>query len=203
MEFNNVRKLYKLCHDIVASFVRNVLKAEIIGEEHLNNWNGGIIASNHISLTDPPFIGSLIPQEIYFLAKKELFDIPLFGMLIRKLNAIPIRRGAIDRKAISIVQTTLQKEGSFVIFPEGSRKNFTAKPGIGKVAIKTQCPILPVYIENSQNFGSLFNKSKKLKIIFGKPISPDEYKDHQDQKSDYRNLAVKILERINKLSDEN
>jgi 1-acyl-sn-glycerol-3-phosphate acyltransferase len=203
MELKSVRKVYQFCHDLVENFVRKVLKAEIIGEENLKSWNGGIIASNHISLCDPPIIGSLIPKEIYFLAKKELFDIPIFGLLIRKLNAIPIRRGTIDRKAISTVKATLKKEGSFVIFPEGSRKNFTAKPGIGKVAIQTRSPIMPVYIENSQNIGSLFCKSKKLKIVFGKPIDPTEYNEYQDQKSDYRKLAAEILERINKLSNGN
>lgn len=179
------------------------MKAKIIGEENLKNWKCGLIASNHRSLNDPPIIGGLMPKEIYFLAKMELFKIPGFGLLIRNLNSIPVRRGRFERETIEKVEETLRKGGSFLIFPEGSRKNFTAKPGIGMFALKTRCPILPIYIENSRNLGLGFFKIKKIKVIFGKPVDPSEYADMEDNKKNYRILSGKILERINKLHDEN
>ena len=64
----------------------------------------------------------------------------------------------------------IEKGESVLIFPEGSRKNFSARPGIGKVAITAQSPVLPIRIENSNRLLSVIFGKRKLRVIIGKPV---------------------------------
>ena len=64
------------------------------GSEHIPAQGAVLIAANHIAYFDPPLIGSASPRELYYMAKKELFENSLFGWLISKFNAFPISRGS-------------------------------------------------------------------------------------------------------------
>ena len=90
-----------------------------------------------------------------------------------------------------------------LIFPEGTRKSSKAKSGIGKIALETGKDILPIYIENSDKFWSCLIGKKRLKIIFGEKIKATEFSQWEKNKDNYRKLAEMILERINRLKDEN
>jgi len=165
---------------------------KIINKQQIKNAHGCIIAANHISWFDPPFIGSVLPFSINYLAKAELFRNKIFGNLLKKLNAIPIKRGTIDRKAIEIVKEKLQSGNSVLIFPEGTRKSSKAKSGIGKIALETGKDILPIYIENSDKFWSCLIGKKGLKIIFGEKIKAAEFSQWEKNKDNYRKLAEMI-----------
>lgn len=195
------RKLYLF----IIACVRGIMKLlgyRILNKDRIKNAQNCIIAANHISLLDPPFIGSIFKKEISILAKSELFKNKLFGGLIRYLNAIPIKRGRIDRDAISKVTNILNEGGSLLLFPEGTRKSDTAKPGIGKIALQTQKDILPVFIQNSTDFlGCLFRK-KRLKIVIGEKIKTKDYIDGEITKDSYRSFAEMVLSRINELENE-
>ncbi len=160
-----------------------------------------IIASNHLAYPDPPFIGSVIPYEISYLAKSEIFANPLLGKIFHGVNAIPIRRGMIDRHSTNTVLERLEQGGSVLIFPEGSRKKFKARPGIGMVAISSQKPIIPVKIENTQKLLGCFFRVKKLRIIVGETIPVEKVSEYPDTKDGYRALSEMILDRINELGN--
>ncbi len=89
-----------------------------------------------------------------------------------------------------------------MIFPEGSRKSFTAKPGIAKLAWEANAPIYAVKIENSNDLWACFFRKKHLYFVFRKPLYADEYKS-MVKEGEYRQLATIILNRINGTSDEN
>lgn len=177
---------------------------ESVNDGELIEKNSCVMASNHISYLDPPFLGSITPGEIYYLAKSELFEIPLLGQLISKLNALPVKRGAIDRKSIEIVENVLLQNNTILIFPEGSRKNFNAKPGIGKIVYQTKKDVLPVYLENTDKFCQCLFRRKKIRLIVGNKIKFNEYKiDNLDKKEAYRYIANYVLKRINSLKNDN
>jgi 1-acyl-sn-glycerol-3-phosphate acyltransferase len=175
---------------------------KIVHKERLNDISNCIIAANHISLNDPPFIASIMPIEISFLAKSELFKNKIFGSLISYLNAIPIRRGAIDREALQKVEKSLQDGKTILIFPEGTRKSTKAKPGIGKIALETKTDIVPIYIENSNNFFGCLIRKKRLCIVIGERIKTDEYPIKENIKDSYREYSDFILKRIYELKNE-
>ncbi len=192
-------KFYTLARNATRFFLLKICRMEIIGEENLENWKSGILASNHMSYLDPPLLGSVSTVPIHFVAKKELFQIPVLGYIIRQLNAFPIRRGTIDRKALTHMAGLIEDGESVLIFPEGSRKNFSARPGIGKVAVTTQSPVLPIRIENSNRLLSVIFGKRKLKVFIGKPVQPVQVKDTDNVKDIYREYSKNILNLINSL----
>jgi len=177
---------------------------EVLHKERIHKARGAIIVANHISWFDPPFIGAAVPYEIAFLAKEELFKNKFFGNILRKLNVIPVNRRGADIKAITAVINVLNSGKSLLLFPEGTRKGKTIKPGVGLFAIKTKKDILPIYIENSDNLTScLFSASKKIKIVVGEPIEYDFFKDWEQSKENYQKLADHAYQKIMELKSGN
>ena len=138
----------------LASVVLGALSRwEVKGRDQIPQTGGLIVASNHISFWDPPFIGAAIPREAHFLAKEELFSTPLLGPLIRSVNAIPIRRGVADLSGMSRAIASMKSGGALLMFPEGSRMKdgelHPARPGVGMMAVHADVPILPCFISGS------------------------------------------------------
>ena len=167
---------------------------------------GVIVASNHVAYVDPPFVGAVAPREFFYLAKAELFSNPLFGWLIKKYNAIPIARGAFDRRAI-LRAVELLKEGKvLLLFPEGTRNRgerfLEPKLGIGKIALEAGVPIVPAYIHNSGGLFASFFKRKRLIIGFDIPISRTSLERLPKDKEGYRAIGQEIMQRIGMLKEK-
>jgi len=184
------------------TLLRKILGNRVIHKQRLAGSTNCIIAANHISYLDPPFIGSLIKKEINYLAKAELFHFKPFGKILRSVHAIPIKRGRIDCKAIEICSQRLQSGQALLIFPEGSRSSFQAKPGIGKIALQTRKDILPIYIANSNKFCATLFRKKRLTFVIGEKIKINNFIKYGDNKENYRRIANYVLEKINGLKNE-
>ena len=144
------------------------------GAENIPGSGAFILASNHISYFDPPFVASYTTRPMHFFAKKELFDIPVVGSILRKVHAHPVRRGVFDRTAITTAVTILNGGEPLVVFPEGTRgggKEFLKpRPGVGMIARECEVPILPCYIHGSNNAKSCFLRREKLSVSYGSLI---------------------------------
>ncbi len=164
-----------------------------------------IIASNHAAYVDPPFIGAVCPRELSYLAKVELFSHPLFGWLIRKYNAIPIVRGAFDRRAIVQAVRLLKGGRGLLLFPEGTRSregNFLEpKLGVGMIACEAGVPIVPTYISNSSGLWDSLLKRKRLIIAFDIPVESDWLAQIPRNKEGYKIIGQQIMSRIGGLKD--
>jgi 1-acyl-sn-glycerol-3-phosphate acyltransferase len=176
------------------------------GTEFIPQKGGVIIASNHAAYVDPPFVGAASPRELYYLAKRELFNNSLFGWLIRKYNAFPVTRGSFDRKAIPQAVTLLNEGKALLLFPEGTRSrdgNFLEpKLGIGKIAKEAGVPIVPAYIANSGNLLLTFVKRKKLVILFGSPILKSWLDKIPQNKEGYKRIGQEIMSKIKMLKQK-
>ncbi|MCF7794159.1 MAG: 1-acyl-sn-glycerol-3-phosphate acyltransferase [Candidatus Cloacimonetes bacterium] len=197
-----MRRTYAAITALVRLYMRIFWRLKIYNKERLSNLQNCIIAANHISAFDPPFIGSLVPFEIHYLAKWELFKNKLFGAFLLSVNCIPIKRGRIDKSAITRVKLVLRKKRSILIFPEGTRKSTRVKSGIGKFAIEAKTDICPVYIENSTDFWSCFLGKKRLKIVIGEKIKSDEFAGLQANKENYQKLSENVMKKILELKNE-
>src|SRR3989441_13165289 len=132
------------------------------------------------SLLDPPLVGGVVPRQLSFLAKAELFRIPLFGPLIRRLNARPVRREGPDPGALRMALRVLEEDGALLIFPEGTRGAEgvlrPAKAGAGMLAVKSGAPVVPVYISGSGRAwprGQRLFRPAKVTVAFGPPLRFD------------------------------
>jgi 1-acyl-sn-glycerol-3-phosphate acyltransferase len=171
-----------------------------IGAEHIPKTGGMIIASNHVAYVDPPFLGAVTPRELFYLAKAELFSNALFGWLIRKYNAIPVTRGAFDRKAITRAVELLKGGKALLLFPEGTRSKaerfLEPKMGIGKIALEAGVPIVPAYIHNSGSLFTSFLRRRRLVIGFDSPISKSFLEKLPKDKEGYKSIGQEIMKKI-------
>jgi 1-acyl-sn-glycerol-3-phosphate acyltransferase len=196
-----MRLSYRIITTSVRSFMKLFWRLEIVNAERLQNIGNCIIAANHVSAFDPPFIGSIIPNEIHYLAKAELFRPKWFGAFLLYVNCIPIKRGRIDKAAITMVKMVLRKNHSILIFPEGTRKSTNVKSGIGKFAIDAKKDICPILIENSTEFWKCFTGKKRLRIIIGEKIKAENFKDLESTKENYHIIANNVMNTILGLAD--
>lgn len=158
---------------VVLHFLAKIfLRLEISGTENIPKNGPVVIASNHLSLLDPPIIGVATPRKIHFMAKQELF-IPVLGAIYKTLGAFPVRRGAADRSAIKHGIDLLLDEKVLAIFPEGTRskngKLGKAEPGALMMAGKARAVIIPTAVKgtNIRNSGRIW---PKVRVEFGSPI---------------------------------
>lgn len=183
-----------------------LFRVRMSGHEHIPPTGAVILAVNHISYYDPPLIGSWVPREIHFFAKEELFRNRLFGGIIRALNAFPVRRGTIDRRALEKSQYILRSGGGLLVFPEGTRSKtdnlLDPKPGIGLLAKAVRCPIVPGCIVGSNNLWRCFIGRKKLRLHFGSPFPADWLDQFEDSRTGYEQIASQIMTRIGALRQE-
>lgn len=142
-----------------------------------------IIAPNHASYYDPPLIAISSQEEVYFLARKSLFEHFFLATMIKQLNAFPVSGNTQDLSSFKLIFRLLAENKKVVIFPEGFRSFDGSlseiKSGIGMIALKRKCPIIPVYIHGSFNiwprgrfFPKLFGKTA---CVFGSPILMDDF----------------------------
>ena len=155
--------LYAILKPIVAVFLRVFCGLEAHGIEHVPRDGAVLLVSNHSSVLDGPAIGAAVPRQMTFLAKAELFRIPLFGALLRRLNARPVRREGADAGALRAVLRVLGEHRALLTFPEGTRGEEGVlrppKPGAGMLAVVSGAPVIPVYVHGS---GRAWPKGRRL-----------------------------------------
>ncbi|HXG36760.1 MAG TPA: lysophospholipid acyltransferase family protein [Dehalococcoidia bacterium] len=166
--------------------VRINLRLEIQGLENIPRRGPLILASNHVNVADPPVIVVSTPRRIAMMAKQELFDIPIIGLLYRFYGCIPVRRAEADLAALRKCKVALDKGLVLGMFPEGTRTRkpglIRGEPGTAIVALRSGAPILPVAITGTETiklprsfFHWLTRDRPKVKLIFGKPFQLEQY----------------------------
>ncbi len=178
---------------------------KIYGRENVPETGGFILAPNHISYYDPPFVGSCINRPIHYFAKYELFKNKLFAIILRKVNALPVKRGTIDRQALKMAIDIIKQGSGLTMFPEGTRsktdKFLKPKAGLGLIARNAGCPIVPAYICNTNNLKSCIFRKNRVHISFGKPLSANWVMSFGENKEDYLAISTAVLEQISELKD--
>ncbi|MDO5301000.1 MAG: lysophospholipid acyltransferase family protein [Tissierellia bacterium] len=128
-----------------------------------------MIVANHANFLDPVLVSLVLPRQIHWVAKEELFHIPLFGGFIRRLGAIPIRRDSGDVKSLKAIMKVARGGKIVGIFPEGTRMKGVdldrAKPQTLTLASRLHLPVYPVSIRGPYRIFS------KMEVIFHSPIT--------------------------------
>lgn len=189
--------MYELLRFLFKKFFYVIFRCKEKGVENIPLEGGVIIAANHLSLWDPPLAATYVPRHVHFMAKEELFKIPLFGILIKKLYAFPVRRGAADRSAIRTAIQLLKDGRCLGLFPEGTRnKNGTIgkpEPGVALIAVKAGVPIIPTAVIGTNKLLGPFE------VRYGKAILFDS---EQADKVQLQAFSEKIMQEIRTLYNE-
>ena len=204
MENDFFQKLiYQLVSKIfVFPIYKFLFKGHLIGRNNIPQKDSFIMVSNHGSLLDPPLIGHALGRNISFMAKAELFKIPLLGSVIKACGAYPVKRGIADKNTIKTACKKLSDNNCIGIFIDGTRqKNGRVnkpKQGAALLAFKNQKILLPVAIVNSHRlirFKFCIPFFSKIVIKVGKPIPPPKSLSRDDLKS----VTMLLQENINNL----
>jgi 1-acyl-sn-glycerol-3-phosphate acyltransferase len=179
----------------------------VVGKEEIPSTEGVILAANHVSYVDPLFIGvALADRQLHFLAKEELFRFPVFGALIRGLNAFPVRRGQGDRGAIRQCLRLLAEGEILLMFPEGTRGDgmalLEAEGGIGFLAARSGCPVVPVYVQGTDHVlprGKRIPRLRAVTVYFGRPLRLAADANRRDSRWSYRQLSEQVMKEIGAL----
>ena len=146
----------------------NLVKVTVRGSEHIPD-GPVIFMSNHQSNFDILSLLAAMPRRFYWIAKKELFDIPVFGPSMRRGGYIPLDRGD-GRKALQSLDeaaATIHKGKSVVLFPEGTRSTdgnlLPFKRGGFILARKADVPVIPVTINGS----GAINPANQIRLYSG------------------------------------
>ena len=169
--------LYALVKMVAFALMRLLFRLETRDPGRVPAAGPALLVSNHSSVLDPPLIGSASRRRLAFLAKAELFRIPLFGGLLRRLGARPLRRAGSDPAAMRTVLRVLEEGGALLVFPEGTRGPEgvlrPARAGAGMLAVVSGAPVVPVYVSGSGRAwpkGARFPRPARVTVAFGEPL---------------------------------
>jgi 1-acyl-sn-glycerol-3-phosphate acyltransferase len=198
---------YATCKMIAVALMRLFFRLEGRGMEHVPTEGPVLIVANHSSVLDPPMVGGTCPRQLSFLAKAELFGIPGFGWLIRRLNAQPLRREGADPSALRTAQRMLQEGRALLMFPEGTRGEEgvlrEAKPGAALLAVHSGAPVVPAFIEGSGRAwprGHRLPRPVKVVVTFGAPLR-FQRATGGDRKAQYEAASRQMMAAIGALRD--
>jgi 1-acyl-sn-glycerol-3-phosphate acyltransferase len=170
---------------------------EVIGLENFPKEGGVLLCSNHIHALDPPVVGMTAPRTVHFMAKEELFKLPILGPLLPKVNAFPVKRGMSDREALRSALKVLKSGEVMGLFPEGTRStDGVLKKGLsgaGFFALRGDADVVPCAIIGP------YKTFRKVKVVYGEPILMAPYRE---QKASADEVTEVIMGRIQTILDE-
>jgi len=199
--------LYAILKVPAVAFMRWWFRLRVTGTEHVPPTGAALIVSNHQSILDPPMVGGAAPRQIYFLAKAELFRIPLFGRLIMALHARPVRREGSDPRALKTAARLLEEGKALLVFPEGTRSLdglAPAKPGVGMLAVMSGAPVVPAYVSGTLEAlpkGAVRPRRSQVSVRFG-PALHFKAQTGEGRKDRYREAANEMMRAITQLKDQ-
>ena len=171
---------------IVFPIFRFLFRGQTVGISNLPKTGGVVVASNHGSHLDPPILGHALGRPVAFMAKSELFSIPILSFIISACGAYPVKRGAGDREALRTASNRLKEGFATGVFLDGTRQENgrvnDPKAGAALLAARTGCPILPVAIVNSHRAfpkGSFLPRFVSIHLKVGELIQPPSTRNRE------------------------
>ena len=186
--------------------VRLIFRMKVVGAENEPIDGGFLICCNHISAVDPILIvAALKKHQPHFMAKKELFKIPLLSGLIRALGAYPVDRSGSDVGAVKNAIRLLNEGHCVGLFPQGTRqpnknpRETKVRSGAAMIAMHADATVLPVHIYRK---GYLAGAFRRTVVSVGKPIPFSSFAYEAKTSGEYARISEEIFDKICELGEE-
>lgn len=201
-----MKTIYWFCSTLWKKCFIAFFSYRVVGREKLITDGPVILASNHESFLDPPLVGVVHDEEVYYLARKTLFT--GFGAwLYPRLNSIPVDQERPDMTSLKTVVKVLKQGEKIVIFPEGSRtldgKIGKGEPGTGLIVAKTKAVVQPMRIFGAREAlprGSGKMKFCPITVVIGDPVSFTPEELNVKGREGYQKISDKIMAEIEKIT---
>lgn len=179
---------------LLLPLVSIVARVELRGRERIPA-GGFIVAANHPSDFDAPFLVLAVRRRIRFMGKSELFN-GRWGLLLNLLGAFPVRRGVWDEEAFETAGEVIRRGRVMAMFPEGGiqTERAAARGGIGHIAHVTGATVLPVHLDGTRDIYTPWRKWPKVRITIGSPLAVAEDPSPTRQRSE--ETAQRILDAV-------
>jgi 1-acyl-sn-glycerol-3-phosphate acyltransferase len=181
------------------------------GKENVPQEGGYIVASNHCSHLDFFFFPCVVSHRMYYLAKKELFENPVWRLLMISTHQIPVDRGKSDREAFSTALEVLKRGNILGIFPEGTRSPdgelLKGHTGVARLSLMGHAPILPVGMRGTHDIlprsARVPRLGKKAEIHIGRIKTFEQYYGCEEDRAITRRITDDIMREIGRLAGKN
>lgn len=190
---------------VLWAIAKIAFRLRIEGRGHEPARGPFIVAGNHASSIDPPLVGIALRHRAAYMAKHELFNVPVLGPLLRSIGVFPVRRGEPDRRAIRRSLDVLESGGILVMFPEGTRspdgRLQKPEPGAAMIALRTGALVLPAAVINSHRIlpkGSRRPKFQQVIVRLGPPVTVPRVVGRLDHET-LEEWGTRIIEAIERL----
>lgn len=159
-------KIYVFCRGVLRMLYAVLYPLKIVGRENIPREGGVLLCANHISNLDPITIGIKLERQVKYMAKEELFKVPVLGWLVGQLGAFPVKRGGVSKDAIKTALKTLRAGEMMGIFPEGTRNSDSgaAKKGAASFALRSGAAVIPAAIMGP------YKLFRPITVVYGEPI---------------------------------
>ncbi|WNR42467.1 lysophospholipid acyltransferase family protein [Paenibacillus roseipurpureus] len=191
--------LYRIGRALFRFIFTVFFRMRAIGMENVPANGAVVLCGNHTSLLDPPFLGTPLRRKVHFMAKAELFEIPVLGSIISKVGAFPVKRGGVSRESIRLAVQLLKDGNMLGVFPEGTRSNAggMGKKGAASLALKAGAAVVPVAIVGNY---SIF---RRMTIVYGKPLDLSAYAGSSSEDLELATEAIMTeIRRLHKMTSD-
>lgn len=184
--------IYRLLKFLARMILITVRRWDVQGRENLPASGGAVLVANHVSYWDPVVVICAFRRKVHFMAKSELFKIPVIGYVLRISGSFPVRRDKSDREAIRTAIRLLEEGQVVGVFPEGTRSHSgeLLKPHLGAamLAAKAKVPMIPIALTGTRGgFG-------RVRMTIGVPIVCQESK--KSSKAELEKASDHVMEQI-------
>lgn len=179
--------------------IRTLFRVHAHGTENEPESGGLLICANHTSLFDVFVLGAVLKRPMHFMAKAELFRIPVLRRMVKALGAYPVDRGGSDVSAIKKTLRYLENGDAVGLFPQGHRNkgvypgDTEVKPGVGMIAYRSGVQVLPVFISTKNYAMRLFGRKD---VYVGAPVTREELEFSSGGIQEYERAAGIVFDRI-------
>ena len=199
-------RIYRVCYAIFAGIVGILFNIKVINRENETDKGGFLVCANHVSASDAVVIAyAFRKHQVMFMAKKELFKVPVVAPLIKMLGAFPIDRSGNDVGAIKRAVGILDDGKCLGIFPQGHRypevdpRTTQRKNGAALICTRAKADVVPVYIWRKNNKFRLFARTY---VVIGERIPFDALGYDPEGTGEYKRVTDVVFNKVCDMGEE-
>ena len=172
---------FRMIRPIIKAVFRSIFhilgRVKVVGQENIPYGKPYMVAMNHVSIFDPPFVGAFWPEQLEIIGAADVFDKPGQGQVLKIYGVIPVHRGDYDRVLLTKIIHIIKSGYPLLIAPEGGRSHVPAmrraKSGIAYIVEQTGVPVVPAaLVGTTEDFWQRAKRRERpqLEMRIGKPI---------------------------------